>query len=85
VAGVSANGVFSQIVTIVKSNASEHGRRRRVARRVNQFIEDLARSPHPREISERNKLRLCNMLHAAAKGCTMSAGMKGAFLGCSKV
>ena len=79
-AAIRADSVFSQIVTIAKSNASEHARRIRVARRTKQFIADVARSSHPREISERNKGRLCEMLQAAARCHTMSAGGKGAFL-----
>jgi hypothetical protein len=79
-AAVNADSVFSQIVTIAKSNASEHDRRRRVAQRIDQFIADIARSSHPKEISERNKKRLCEMLQAAANGRTMSAGGKAAFL-----
>jgi hypothetical protein len=79
-AAVNADSVFFQIVAIAKSNASEHDCRRRVARRIKQFVADVARSPHPREINERNKERLCEMLQAAAKGGTMSARGKAAFL-----
>jgi len=79
-AAIEADSVFSQIITIAKSNASEHARRIRVARRTKQFIADVARSSHPREISERNKGRLCELLKAAAKGDTMSAGAKVFFL-----
>ena len=54
-AAFNADHVFSQIVTIAKSNASELELRRRAARRIEQFMADVARSPHPLEIGDRNK------------------------------
>jgi hypothetical protein len=79
-AAFNADHVFSQIVTIAKSSAGERERCGRGVRRIDQFIADVARSHHPKVISDRNTDRLSEMLRLAVTGHTLSAGQKAVFV-----
>jgi hypothetical protein len=79
-AAFNADHVFSQIVTIAKSSVGKHERCRREVQRIDQFIVDVDRSGHPREISDRNRDRLSEMLRLAATGHTLSAEQKAVFV-----
>ena len=79
-AAFNADYVFSQIVTIAKSSAGEQERCRRGVQRIDQFIADVARSRHQREISDRNNDRLGEMLRLAATGHSLSAEQKAVFV-----
>ena len=78
--GMNADNVFSQIVTIAKSNASELGRRQRVIRCIDQFAADIARSGHRRETTDKHKSRLRQMLSIAATGRALSTEERAVFL-----
>jgi hypothetical protein len=79
-AASNADHVFSQIVTIAKSQAGEIELRRRATQRIDQFTADVARSPHPQEISDRNRCRLCEMLRLTATSHTLPPKEKAVFV-----
>jgi hypothetical protein len=78
-AAFNADHVFSQIVTIAKSQAGELELRRRATERIDQFSADVARSPHPPGISDRNKQRLCEMLRLTATSHTLPPEEKAVY------
>ena len=49
-ASIIAHRVLSDLVTIAQSNASDFDRQTRIARRVEQFKSDIARSRHDAEV-----------------------------------
>jgi hypothetical protein len=79
-AAFNADHVFSQIVTIAKSQAGEPELRRRAALRIIQFAADVAGSTHPEEIIDRNRRRLCEMLRLAATSHTLPPKEKAVFI-----
>jgi len=78
--GMNADNVFSQIVTIAKSNASELERCQRAIGRIDQFEADVARSAHRRETTAKHKSRLREMLRIAATGRALSTEERAVFL-----
>ena len=78
--GMNADNVFSQIVTIAKSNASELERCQRAIGRIDQFEADVARSAHRRETTTKHKSRLREMLRIAATGRALSTEERAVFL-----